>query len=111
MYIKLEDDHHVIPGPIVFLSVHPHKMLATLITKVLTDCIIMLSYNSLDDVKEVFDHTGVKNYIHECNQLGVIPVSYFKQHILQTSFVMRHHGLGPLGAKAIAKSLTVSTCI
>lgn len=55
-----------------------------------------------------FDESGIKGYIRECNKLGVIPVSYFEKHIEDRAFVMKHHGLGPLGAKAIAKPLEVS---
>ena len=55
-----------------------------------------------------YDETGIKDYIVECNRLGVIPVSYFQRHCHDKAFVMRHHGLGPLGAKAISKPLEVS---
>ncbi|XP_033736023.1 leucine-rich repeat-containing protein 74B-like [Pecten maximus] len=48
------------------------------------------------------DRTGERQYIHMCNETGVIPVSYFLKHIQDKEFRMRFHGLGPLGAKAIA---------
>ncbi|XP_069117920.1 leucine-rich repeat-containing protein 74B-like [Argopecten irradians] len=48
------------------------------------------------------DRTGERKYIHMCNETGVIPVSYFLKHIEDKEFRMRFHGLGPLGAKAIA---------
>ncbi|XP_060085740.1 leucine-rich repeat-containing protein 74B-like [Ylistrum balloti] len=48
------------------------------------------------------DQTGERKYIHMCNETGVIPVSYFLKHIEDKEFRMRFHGLGPLGAKAIA---------
>ena len=47
-------------------------------------------------------------YIHICNQTGTIPASYFLRHKQDTHFRMRYHGLGPLGAKAIALPLKVS---
>ncbi|WAR18832.1 LR74A-like protein [Mya arenaria] len=50
-----------------------------------------------------------QTYVNQCNETGVIPVSYFLRHITNTTFRMRHHGLGPLGAKAITISLKVST--
>lgn len=50
---------------------------------------------------------GVRHYIQECNRLGVIPASYFVRHIHDQKFIMKHHGLGPLGAKAIVKPLEV----
>ena len=56
-----------------------------------------------------FDAFGVENYIKECNKLGVIPASYFLRHVRDREFVMRNHGLGPLGAKAISKPLEVRT--
>ena len=56
---------------------------------------------------EEFDTSGVRAYVNECNRLGVIPVSFFKRHVHDNHFVMRNHGLGPLGAKAICKPLTV----
>ena len=56
---------------------------------------------------EEYDSSGIKDYIKECNRVGVIPISYFQRHIQDTRFVMRHHGLGPLGAKAISKPLEV----
>lgn len=58
-----------------------------------------------------FDATGIKDYIRECNALGVIPVSFFQRHVTDKVFIMRHHGLGPLGAKAIAKPLEGNTHI
>ena len=56
---------------------------------------------------EEFDSSGVRAYVNECNRVGVIPVSFFKRHVHDNHFVMRNHGLGPLGAKAICKPLTV----
>jgi len=48
------------------------------------------------------DKTGDKKYVHICNTTGVIPASYFLEHIQDKEFAMKYHGLGPLGAKAIA---------
>ncbi|KAJ8309394.1 hypothetical protein KUTeg_014268 [Tegillarca granosa] len=55
-----------------------------------------------DKIQLERDEVGDKKYIHVCNEEGVIPVTYFLKHIQDTEFVMRFHGLGPLGAKAIA---------
>ena len=57
------------------------------------------------------DPSGMKAYVRECNRCGVIPVSYFQRHIHDNEFVMRYYGLGPLGAKAIAKPLGVRSSI
>ncbi|XP_071162438.1 leucine-rich repeat-containing protein 74A-like [Mytilus edulis] len=51
------------------------------------------------------DKTGERKYIDICNKTGVIPVSYFVRHIQNKEFEMKYHGLGPLGAKAIALPL------
>ena len=53
-----------------------------------------------------------KKYIHICNQTGTIPSSFFLRHIKDSKFRMRYHGLGPMGAKAIALPLKVeSLCV
>ena len=49
----------------------------------------------------------IEDYIKECNRHGAIPVSYFQRHIHDRKFIMKYYGLGPLGAKAIAKPLEV----
>ncbi|CAD5122035.1 DgyrCDS10488 [Dimorphilus gyrociliatus] len=56
-----------------------------------------------------FDPTGIADYIQQCNKLGVIPVSYFVKHVHDKEFIMRNHGLGPNGAKAISKPLQLNT--
>lgn len=48
------------------------------------------------------DKTGEKKYLHMCEETGVIPASYFLNHIQEKEFSMKYHGLGPNGAKAIA---------
>lgn len=51
---------------------------------------------------------GIRDYIYECSKTGVIPVSYFMRHVKDEKLVMRYRGLGPLGAKAIARPLEVN---
>ena len=65
-------------------------------------CLIVLAS------KEEYDTTGKTTYKEACKQCGVIPVSYFLRHMQDTELIMRHHGLGAAGAKAIAISLVVS---
>ena len=60
------------------------------------------------DTREEYDTTGKTTYKDACRQFGVIPVSYFLRHMQDTELIMRHHGLGPAGTKAIAVSLVVS---
>lgn len=54
------------------------------------------------------DKTGEKKYLHMCEETGVIPASYFLNHIQEKEFSMKYHGLGPNGAKAIAWPLKVN---
>ena len=52
--------------------------------------------------------TGRTTYLQACRDAGVIPVSYFHRNMQQAEVDIKHHGLGPLGAKAIAIALVVS---
>lgn len=54
---------------------------------------------------------GIQNYIKKCNKMGVIPVEYFMRHVEDKEFVMKHHGLGPKGAQAIAIPLQKNSCV
>ncbi|CAL9686581.1 unnamed protein product [Knipowitschia caucasica] len=44
-------------------------------------------------------------YLEACKLLGVVPVSYFLRNLGSTTVNLNHHGLGPLGCKAIAIAL------
>ena len=63
---------------------------------------------SLDSLADN-DPTGRTTYIKTCENLGVVPVSYFTRHITDPEIVMRYHGLGPQGARAMSRVLRVST--
>ncbi|XP_033628427.1 leucine-rich repeat-containing protein 74B-like isoform X1 [Asterias rubens] len=65
----------------------------------------------VEDVREDYDSSGKSTYKEACRLNGVIPVSYFLRHISDTELIMKHHGLGPAGAKAIAISLVTNTTI
>ena len=54
------------------------------------------------------DLTGRSLYRALCVDLNIIPVSYFIRNLTETEIIMKYHGLGPVGAKAIAKTLEVS---
>ena len=56
------------------------------------------------------DVTGHKTYMAACESAGVTASSYFIKHIEDKEVVMRFHGLGPIGAKALCKPLKVSMC-
>ncbi|XP_077991353.1 uncharacterized protein LOC144445611 [Glandiceps talaboti] len=64
-----------------------------------------------DDIKDDFDSTGRTTYLETCKQLGIVPVSYFLRHIQDPQIRMKHHGLGPLGAKACAIPLVTNTSV
>ena len=52
--------------------------------------------------------TGRATYLQACRDSGVIPVSYFHRNMQEPEVDIKHHGLGPMGAKAIAIALVVS---
>uniref|UniRef100_A0A3B4B4Q8 EF-hand domain-containing protein n=1 Tax=Periophthalmus magnuspinnatus TaxID=409849 RepID=A0A3B4B4Q8_9GOBI len=47
-------------------------------------------------------------YLEACRLLGVVPVSYFLRTLRSTTVNLSHHGLGPLGCKAIAIALVIN---
>lgn len=51
--------------------------------------------------------TGRATYLQACRDSGVIPVSYFHRNLQEADIDIKHHGLGPMGAKAIAIALVV----
>ncbi len=53
--------------------------------------------------------TGGRVYLEVCGELGVVPASYFSRHMCSSEIILKHHGLGPLGAKAVAIPLVVRT--
>ena len=59
--------------------------------------------------KEEYDPTGAAAYRKCCDMLGIVPVSHFLRNLHSRDAVvnLKHHGLGPKGAKAIAVALTV----
>ncbi|XP_023272978.1 leucine-rich repeat-containing protein 74A [Seriola lalandi dorsalis] len=44
-------------------------------------------------------------YLQACKLVGVVPVSYFIRNLDCTIMTLTHHGLGPLGCKALAIAL------
>ncbi|KAJ8396848.1 hypothetical protein AAFF_G00011710 [Aldrovandia affinis] len=47
-------------------------------------------------------------YLQACQMVGVVPVSYFLRNLGNTTLNLNHHGLGPLGGKALAIALVVN---
>uniref|UniRef100_A0A3Q2Z1I3 Leucine rich repeat containing 74A n=1 Tax=Hippocampus comes TaxID=109280 RepID=A0A3Q2Z1I3_HIPCM len=48
-------------------------------------------------------------YLQACKLLGVVPVSYFIRNLDSRTMTLNHHGLGPLGCKALAIALVSDT--
>ncbi|XP_016420214.1 leucine-rich repeat-containing protein 74A [Sinocyclocheilus rhinocerous] len=44
-------------------------------------------------------------YLQACQLVGVVPVRYFLRNLGSATINLNHHGLGPLGAKALAIAL------
>ncbi|XP_068750349.1 leucine-rich repeat-containing protein 74B-like [Montipora capricornis] len=65
----------------------------------------------MDEGKEEYDVTGRATYLQACRDSGVIPVSYFHRNMQQPEIDIKHHGLGPMGAKAIAIALVANTSV
>ncbi|XP_071849464.1 uncharacterized protein [Apostichopus japonicus] len=61
--------------------------------------------------REQYDASGRNIYKEACRLNGVIPVSYFLRNITESELIMKHHGLGPAGTKAIAIALVGNTTI
>lgn len=65
----------------------------------------------MEEGKEEYDVTGRATYLQACRDSGVIPVSYFHRNLQQPDIDIKHHGLGPMGAKAIAIALVTNTSV
>lgn len=65
----------------------------------------------VEEGKEEYDVTGRATYLQACRDSGVIPVSYFHRNMQQPEVDIKHHGLGPMGAKAIAIALVANTSV
>ncbi|KAM3595434.1 uncharacterized protein V6R79_023496 [Siganus canaliculatus] len=63
------------------------------------------------DLESDQNEEGVKEtslsdlYLQACKMEGVVPVSYFIRNLESTVMTLSHHGLGPLGCKALAVAL------
>ncbi|XP_066428492.1 leucine-rich repeat-containing protein 74A [Eleutherodactylus coqui] len=55
--------------------------------------------------------SGKDVYMQACHQVGVVPASHFLRHMNKTHMDLKHHGLGPRGARALAAALWTNTSI
>ncbi|XP_011674867.2 leucine-rich repeat-containing protein 74A [Strongylocentrotus purpuratus] len=69
-----------------------------------------LEIDEKDKIEE-YDPTGRKTYKQACLDIGVVPASHFLRHMTTSRVSMKHHGLGPHGAKAIAVALVANTTV
>ncbi|KAL6477533.1 hypothetical protein MHYP_G00133680 [Metynnis hypsauchen] len=51
------------------------------------------------------DMSTAELYLQACKLVGAVPVSYFLRNLGRTTINLNHHGLGPLGGKAMAIAL------
>ncbi|XP_034432034.1 leucine-rich repeat-containing protein 74A [Hippoglossus hippoglossus] len=59
-----------------------------------------------DEIEESNKDTSVAEvYLQACKLVGVVPVSYFIRNLDSSTMTLTHHGLGPLGSKALAIAL------
>ncbi|XP_026210270.1 leucine-rich repeat-containing protein 74A [Anabas testudineus] len=60
---------------------------------------------SLEKEEGIKEMSTVEVYLQACKLVGVVPVSYFIRNLDSTTMSLTHHGLGPLGCKALAIAL------
>lgn len=65
----------------------------------------------VEEEQQSYSVTNRTVYVDACKQIGVIPASYFVRHMDDQVLEMKHHGLGPQGAKPISVALVSNTCV
>lgn len=85
-----------------------HTFITVCIGKSLYSGITVRAY-SFPEKEERNKETSIAEvYLQACKLVGVVPVSYFIRNLDSTTMILSHHGLGPLGCKALAIALVVS---
>ncbi|XP_038968242.1 leucine-rich repeat-containing protein 74A isoform X2 [Rattus norvegicus] len=59
----------------------------------------------IEDTEKFFSIGQKELYLEACKLVGVVPVSYFIRNMEESCMNLNHHGLGPMGIKAIAITL------
>uniref|UniRef100_A0A4W4F5L2 Leucine rich repeat containing 74A n=1 Tax=Electrophorus electricus TaxID=8005 RepID=A0A4W4F5L2_ELEEL len=59
----------------------------------------------LEDEEDGKNMSTAELYLQACTMVGVVPVRYFLRNLGSDTINLNHHGLGPLGGKAIAIAL------
>ncbi|XP_033622587.1 leucine-rich repeat-containing protein 74A [Fukomys damarensis] len=65
----------------------------------------------IEDTERSFTTGQRELYLEACKLVGVVPVSYFIRNMEEPYMKLSHHGLGPMGTKAIAIALVSNTAI
>ncbi|KAM6171895.1 leucine-rich repeat-containing protein 74A [Erethizon dorsatum] len=65
----------------------------------------------IEDTERSFTTGQRELYLEACKLVGVVPVSYFIRNMEEAYMNLNHHGLGPMGTKAIAIALVSNTAI
>ncbi|KAI5618851.1 leucine-rich repeat-containing protein 74A isoform X2 [Silurus asotus] len=63
----------------------------------------------VEEKSVVKDMSTAEVYLQACKLIGVVPVSYFLRNLGCVTINLNHHGLGPLGGKALAIALVTDT--
>ncbi|XP_034015908.1 leucine-rich repeat-containing protein 74A isoform X2 [Thalassophryne amazonica] len=65
-----------------------------------------------DEKEESVKQTSVADiYLQTCEHVHVVPVSYFIRNLHSPTMTLSHHGLGPLGSRALAVALAADVHI
>ncbi|XP_038968247.1 leucine-rich repeat-containing protein 74A isoform X7 [Rattus norvegicus] len=65
----------------------------------------------IEDTEKFFSIGQKELYLEACKLVGVVPVSYFIRNMEESCMNLNHHGLGPMGIKAIAITLVSNTTV
>uniref|UniRef100_A0A3Q1BYI1 EF-hand domain-containing protein n=1 Tax=Amphiprion ocellaris TaxID=80972 RepID=A0A3Q1BYI1_AMPOC len=66
---------------------------------------VVLAYLHAENEKNNKEMSIAEVYMQACKLVGVVPVSYFIRNLNSPTMILTHHGLGPLGCKALAIAL------
>uniref|UniRef100_A0A8C1WMD7 Leucine rich repeat containing 74A n=1 Tax=Cyprinus carpio TaxID=7962 RepID=A0A8C1WMD7_CYPCA len=63
-------------------------------------------FSAVSELKLIREDLSTEElYLQACKLVGVVPVRYFLRNLGSAAINLNHHGLGPLGAKALAIAL------
>uniref|UniRef100_A0A8C6GZL4 Leucine rich repeat containing 74A n=1 Tax=Mus spicilegus TaxID=10103 RepID=A0A8C6GZL4_MUSSI len=65
----------------------------------------------IEDTEKFFNIGQKELYLEACKLVGVVPASYFIRNMEESCVNLNHHGLGPMGTKAIAITLVSNTTV